>query len=166
MPHSVAVSKVMTLPGQWPQIRGEADVYTAIKLLRIMTEDEKLEHGHTPLIMDEQFNLLGFVHLTDLLKSVRHLWEGGGKATEENDAESTRIKDLVIPFIGFVEPDENIVKALDIMMEHQVSMVPVMSNGRLAGMIKLSDIFNTVAGILFDDPDPETKQRILRDYHV
>ncbi len=68
MPHSVPVSKVMTPPNQWPQIRGEADVCTAVKLLRIITEDEKLEHGHSPLIMDEDFNLMGFVHLSDLLK--------------------------------------------------------------------------------------------------
>ena len=52
MPHSVPVSEVMTLPNEWPQIRGEADVCTAIKLLRIVTEDKKLEHGHYPLIMD------------------------------------------------------------------------------------------------------------------
>lgn len=166
MPHSVPVSKVMTPPNQWPQIRGEADVCTAVKLLRIITEDEKLEHGHSPLIMDEDFNLMGFVHLSDLLKSIRNLWEkqeGGGL----NECPAyPQVKELVVPFAGSVGPEDSILKALDIMMEHTVSMVPVMKNGKLEGMIKLSDIFNEVAAILFDEEDPEERRRLLRDFHV
>ncbi len=66
MPHSVPVAKLMILPREWPQLRAETDVSTAIKILRIISEEHKLEHGHsTPLVMDENFQLLGFVHLTD-----------------------------------------------------------------------------------------------------
>lgn len=166
MPHSVPVSKVMTPPHQWPRIRSEIDVYTAIKLLRIITEDEKLEHGHYPLIMDEEFNLIGFVHLTDLLKSIRHLWEQKGKAVHGEDPEYPLIKELVVPFVGSVRQEDSILYALDIMLEHKVSMLPVLKEGRLEGMIKLSDIFNTVAGLLFDDQDPEEKRKMLKNYHV
>jgi CBS domain-containing protein len=166
MPHSVPVSEVMTLPNKWPQIRGDADVYTAIRLLRIITEDEKLVHGHSPLIMDENFNLLGFVHLTDLLKSIKHLWEKGEVDSRQGESKYPSVKDLVVPFVGSVEGGDSILKALDIMTEYNVSMVPVMKSGKLEGMIRLSDIFNTVAGLLFDEEDPEEKHRLLRDYHV
>jgi CBS-domain-containing membrane protein len=166
MPHSVPVSKVMTPPNQWPQIRGDADVCTTVKLLRIITEDEKLEHGHSPLIMDENFNLLGFVHLSDLLKSIKPLWENQDKPGLDACPAYPKVKDLVVPFAGSVGPEDSILKALDIMMERTVSMVPVMKNGKLAGMIKLSDIFNTVAAILFDEQDPEERRRLLRDFHV
>ncbi len=155
MPHAVPVSKVMTPPNQWPQIRAEADVCTTVKLLRIITEEQKLEHGHSPLIMDENFNLLGFVHLSDLLKSIKPLWEKQDKQGLDACPAYPKVKDLVVPFAGSVGPEDSILKALDIMMEHTVSMVPVMKNGKLAGMIKLSDIFNTVAAILFDEEDPE-----------
>lgn len=166
MPHSVPVSKVMTPPGQWPQIRGDADVCTAIKLLRIVTEEKKLEHGHSPLIMDENFNLLGFVHLSDLLKSVRNLWEERAGGGLDECSAYPQVKELVVRFVGSVRPDDSILKALEIMMEHTVSMVPVMNNGRLAGMIKLSDIFNEVAALLFDEADPEERRRILRNYNM
>ncbi|MBI5252364.1 MAG: CBS domain-containing protein [Desulfomonile tiedjei] len=167
MPHSMPVSKLMTPPNQWPQIRGEADVYTVIKLLRIITEDQKLEHGHsTPLIMDENYNLLGFVHLTDLLKSVRHVWEKKDEGTRKGERKYPPVKDLAVAFEGSVRPDDSILKALDIMMDHNVSLVPVMKNGKLEGMIKLSDIFNEVAALLFDETDPEEKHRLLRDYHM
>jgi CBS domain-containing protein len=164
MPHSVPVSKVMTLPALWPQIRGEADVYTTIKLLRIISEEKKLEHGHSPLIMDEDFKLMGFVHLTDLLKSVKNLWTENGDPGDKAGA-CTKVKDLVVPFVGTVGPGDSILKALDIMIAGGVSMVPVTTDGRLVGMIKLSDVFNTLAALLFDEEDVEERRRILRDFH-
>jgi len=130
-----------------------------------MTEDEKLEHGHNPLIMDENFNLMGFVHLADLLKRVKHLWSEEGQRSHK-EIHYPLVKELVVPFAGSVHPEDGILKALDIMMEHNISMVPVMADGRLEGMIKLSDVFNTVAGLLFDEDDTEEKRRLLRDYHV
>ena len=166
MPHAVPVSKVMTPPNQWPQIRGDADVCTAVKLLRIITEDEKLEHGHSPLIMDENFNLMGFVHLIDLLRAIKPLWEEAEKPGLEACPAYPQVKELAVPFAGSVGPEDSILKALDIMMEHRVSMAPVMKNGKLEGMIKLSDIFNTVAAILFDEEDPEERRRLLRDFRV
>jgi CBS domain-containing protein len=153
MPHSVPVSKLMIPRNEWPQILGDADVCNAIKILRIVTEEKKLEHGHsTPLVVDENFNLLGFVHLTDLLKSVKHLWEKGPGACDTGES-SQRVKDLVVKFAGSVKGEDSILKALDIMMEHTVSIVPVMENGKLAGVVKLSDLFNEIAALLFDETD-------------
>jgi CBS domain-containing protein len=166
MPHSVPVSELMIPRNEWPQILGDADVCSAIKILRIVTEDRKLEHGHsTPLVVDEYFNLLGFVHLTDLLKSVKHLWQKEAKPCE-TEGQLPRIKELVVQFAGTVGPGDSILKALDIMMEHTVSMVPVMENGKLEGIIKLSDIFNTVAALLFGETDPDQKHQLLRDFHA
>ena len=166
MPHSMPVSKLMVNRNEWPQLRSDMDVTTAIKILRIITEDQKLEHGHsTPLIMDENYNLLGFVHLTDLLKSVRGVWEKDDRAGAPPDG-AKKLKELVVPFAGTVEMEDSIIKALDIMMDHNVSQVPVMEHGKIQGMVKLSDIFNTVAALLFDEQDPEERHRLLRDYEL
>jgi CBS-domain-containing membrane protein len=164
MPHSRPVSELMIPRSQWPQIRAETEVATAIKLLRIISEEEKLEHGQTtPLVLDEHFNLLGFVHLVDLLKNVRHLCE---KADEPCDLDraTTPVKDLVTPFAGSVTPSDSILKALDIMMDNRISLVPVLENGKLEGVVKLSDIFNLLAALLFDAPDPAERHTLMRDY--
>ncbi len=166
MPHSMPVSKLMVNRNEWPQFRSDMDVSTAIKLLRIITEDQKLEHGHsTPLIMDENYNLLGFVHLTDLLKAIRPLCDKPNEPCDLPGA-TTKLKELVVPFAGAVHPDDSIIKALDIMMDHNVSQVPVMEDGKLQGIVKLSDIFNTVAALLFDEQDPDERNRLLRDYDL
>jgi CBS-domain-containing membrane protein len=102
-----------------------------------------LAHGHsTPLVFDENYQLLGFVHLTDLLKNMKHPWEKS-VAARDADQPLPLVKDLVVPFAGVVRSGDSILKALEIMMEHTVSIVPVMKEGKLAGIIKLSDIFNT-----------------------
>jgi len=165
MPHSVPVSKLMIPRNEWPQLRADVDVITAIKILRIVTEDRKLEHGHsTPLVFDENYNLLGFVHLIDLLKSVRQIWERPGVRGEVIST-GVQVRDLAVPFEGAVTEEESIIKALDIMMEYGVSMVPVMKDGKLAGVVKLADAFNEVAALLFDEEDPTERHRLLRDYH-
>jgi CBS domain containing-hemolysin-like protein len=155
MPHSIPVSKLMINRNEWPQLSADIDVSTAIKILRIISEEKKLEHGHsTPLILDENYNLLGFVRLTDLLKSLRHLWKKTDQPCELDQA-AIHLKDLAIPFKGSVQEDDSILKALDIMLDNDVSLVPVIEDGKLQGIVKLSDIFNTVAALLVDEQDSD-----------
>ncbi|MEW6351697.1 MAG: CBS domain-containing protein [Thermodesulfobacteriota bacterium] len=164
MPHSVPVKKLMIPVKEWPQLRVDLNVGTAIKILRIISEERKLEHGHsTPLVFDEQYNLVGFVHLVDLLKAIRHTCDRPNEPCDLTRVTAT-IKDLVVPFAESVKEDDTILKALDVMMDHRVSLVPVMRNGKVLGIVKLADIFNTVAGLLFDEQDPDERKRLLRDY--
>lgn len=166
MPHSMPVSELITHPHTWPQLRADTTVADAIKILRIMSEDRKLEAGHsTPLVFDDEYKLLGFVRLTDLLKNVRHLCGPGSEACELGKA-VTSIRDIMIRFVGSVEGNDSILKALDIMMDHDVSLVPVISAGRFKGIIKLSDIFNTVSALLFDEQDPSERSRLIEDFRL
>jgi CBS domain-containing protein len=149
---------------EWPQLRAATTLRDAIKVLRIVTEDRKLEHGYsTPLVFDDNYNLLGFVHLSDLLKAVQpYCLSPGGPC--ELDKATMPLKELVVAFAGTVEENDSILKALDIMMEHRVSIVPVMGQGKLKGIIKLSDIFSTVAGLLFDEQDPDERDRLKKHF--
>lgn len=164
MPHSMPVSQLLIHRNQWPQLRAETRVADAIKILRIISEDRKLEQGHsTPLVLDDDYNLLGFIHLTDLLKSVRHLCDKIGEPCDLGRADLP-VREIVTRFAGEVESGDSILKALDIMMDHDVSLVPVMKKGKLEGIVKLSDIFNTVAALLFDEQNPQERSRLLDEY--
>jgi CBS-domain-containing membrane protein len=166
MPHSIPVSKLMIPAREWPLLRADVRVTDAIKILRIITEEKKLEHGHsTPLVLDDNYNLVGFVHLIDLLKSIRHLCDGT-EAPGEIDAAASRVSDLVVPFAGSIGPDDSILKALDVMMDHSVSLVPVMKDHKLFGMVKLSDIFNTVAALLFDEEIVDQREALVKRFHL
>lgn len=166
MPRSVPVSALMISRNEWPQLRGETTVRDAIRILRILTEDEKLTHGHsTPIVLDDNYNLLGFIRLIDLLRNVRHLCDDTEGACELGQALSP-VKDLIIPFEETVSPDQSILEALDIMTNHRISLLPVEKDHKLVGVIKLSDIFNKVAGLLFDQDDKkEGKSWIWKYLH-
>lgn len=165
MPHSVPVSKLMISRNEWPQLRAETTIGDAIKVLRIVSEDRKLEHGYsTPLVLDDNYDLLGFVHLADLLKRVQQFCLQPDRPCELEKAVAP-LKELIVPFAGTVAENDSILKALDIMMDHRVSLVPVMRDGKLKGLIKLSEIFNTVAALLFDEQDPDERGRLVKHYH-
>ncbi len=155
MPQSVPVSKLMVHRNEWPQFRAATKIKDAIRILRILSEDNKLLHGHdTPLVLDDSYRLLGYIQLTDLLRNVRHLCEDTDKACELGRAVNP-VAELVIPFPAAVSPEDGILQALDVMTNHGISLLPVMSKDKLMGLIKLSDIFNTVAHLLFDEDEEE-----------
>ncbi len=167
MPHSVPVHELMTHPNTWPQLRADTSVGDAIKILRIMTEDHKLEQGHsTPLVFDDEYRLLGFVRLTDLLKNVREMCEFGSDESCALEKVSRPIKEIARQFAGSVEGSDSILKALDIMLDHEVSLVPVITKGRFEGIVKLSDIFNTVSALLFDEQDPSARSQLVENYRL
>ncbi len=166
MPYSVPVSELMIKPGEWPILAVETDVVTAIKILRIGTEEKKLQHGHsTPLVLDDEYNVIGFVHLVDLLREVRTLCDSSDSPCDTSQA-TRPVSELVTPFAGVVEPTDPIIKALDVMMEHGISVVPVMENNKLQGVVKLADIFNTIASILFDEQIADQKEILMRRMHL
>jgi len=166
MPHSVLVSELMIKPNEWPLLPADMDVESAIKILRIITEDRKLLHGHsTPLIMDDQYRLIGFVHLIDLLSQVRPLCNRTD-CGDKVPMPTTLVREITTPFAGTVPPTDSILKALDIMMEHRVSLTPVIKENRLEGIVKLSDVFNTIASILFDTEIIDQKEILMRRFNL
>ncbi len=165
MPHSVPVSQLMHHRNRWPQLRADTPVKDAITVLRVLTRDHNLSHGRsTPLVLDERYNLLGVITLVRLLGSVRPLCDRAdgpcdlGRATQP-------VGDIAIPFPAHVEKDDGILKALDLMVEHNIPLLPVMMDGRLLGLIQLSDIYDTVAHLLFDNDFPEDRGWIWNFLH-
>ncbi len=166
MPHSVPVSQLMISPNEWPLISADADVESAIKILRINTEDSKLLQGHSnPLVLDSDYRLLGFVHLIDLLRIIKPLCKVLDDPCEIDKA-TMSIREIVVSFAATVEATDSMMTALDIMMEHRISLIPVLKEKKLIGIIKLSDIFNTVASLLFDKQILDQKEVLMRRFHL
>lgn len=150
---------------EWPQLRAGTPIRNAVRILRILSEEQKILHGHsTPLVLDDDYNLLGIIRLTDLLRSIRHLCDDPDRACNLDEATGP-VSELVIQFPGRLAPEDSILEALDIMTNHGVSLLPVMDNGKLMGLIKLSDVFDKVAAILFDEPGSEERSWITQYLH-
>ena len=166
MPHSVPVSELMIKPNEWPLLSADMDVESAVKILRIVTEDKKLLQGHsTPLVMNSQYKLVGFVHLIDLLSQVRPMCSSSNCA-DAVARPTALVSEITTPFTVTVRPADSILKALDIMMKHRVSLIPAIEKDRLEGIIKLSNIFNTVASILFDAEIVDQKEILMKRFNL
>jgi CBS domain-containing protein len=149
---------------EWPQLRGETTIRDAIRILRILTEDQKLLHGHsTPMVLDDDYHLLGFIRLIDLLRNIRHLCDDTTGACELGSALNP-VKELVIPFEESIRSNQSILEALDLMTNHGISLLPVMDNDKFVGVIKLSDVFNKVAALLFDSNDAQEGKGWISKY--
>ena len=166
MPHTVPVSQVMISPKDWTLLRADTPVKDAIAILRIINEDHKLERGHsTPLVMDDSYTLIGLIRLTDLLRSVRPLCENPEEACKLDQALKP-VSELVRPFPASVEPEESILDALDVMLDHDVSLLPVLKDGKLLGVVHLGAIFDTVAALMFDERATEERSWISKHLHL
>jgi predicted transcriptional regulator len=50
-----------------------------------------------------------------------------------------------------VSPDESIIKAIYIMMERHLQLLPVIEQGTIKGVIRLNEIFNEIANRVMGD---------------
>lgn len=61
---------------------------------------------------------------------------------------SRQIGDVMIPIQHTVAHDDHFVKVMEIMVSNNLTLLPVMSNGSVAGVIRTVDIFHEVSELL------------------
>jgi acetoin utilization protein AcuB len=85
-------------------------------------------------VLDEAGNLTGIVTRDDLQ---------GVLERAENSVRRTRVKlgDIMTPKVKTVAPDDPLERAARLMLENEISGLPVVRDGRVVGMITESDIF-------------------------
>ena len=105
------------------------------------------------------------MHLIDLLRVIKPLCNVLD-APCEIDKATMPVRSIVVPFAATVEATDSIMTALDIMMEHRISLIPVLKEKKLVGIIKLSDIFNKVASLLFDKDIVDQQEMLMRRFHL
>ncbi len=62
------------------------------------------------------------------------------RGVAEKHPGSTKVEDIMSSDLVTVSPDTNISEASRIMAEHQIRRLPVVENGKLAGIISLGDL--------------------------
>ena len=82
------------------------------------------------LVITEGDKILGIVTSTDILKAV-----GEGK-----DVDNTTVQDIMSTNVITIQADEDLEKAVEIMINNKIKRLPVMKNEKLVGIITVSDI--------------------------
>lgn len=113
MPQAVPACGLMIKRNEWPQLRAATPIRDAVRILLgnlvgSLSEEKKIAHGNsTPLVPDDEYNLFGFIRLTDLLRSIRHLCDDPDKACNLDEARGP-VSAPVIPFAGRLSSDEGV----------------------------------------------------------
>jgi len=82
-------------------------------------------------------------------------WEGF--FSERTRAEAKRkVKEIMRPInLVTVDADAPLMKAVHLMVEHNVGTLPVMEDGRVIGVIRINELFMEVADTLFGEKRPQ-----------
>ncbi len=114
------------------------------KKVLTVTEDSKIRHVMKLLsenrvtglpVVSEDMDLLGIVTEKDILKVLLY-----GK-----DIKTKTVRDLMATDIVFFEEDEDLMTIFRTLVEDNFRRVPIVSNGKLTGIISRTDIINFLA---------------------
>ena len=119
------------------------------------------------LVFDEKYQLMGILTLRDIIQGLepKFLQETnlikmdpsltvllgdfcGPKMTEQSQKP---VSEVMSPIKVTVNADDPIIKALYLMFKENVGLLPVMQGGRVAGMLRLSDLFAEISKLVLGD---------------
>ena len=119
------------------------------------------------LVFDEKYQLMGILTLRNMIKGLEpnFLQETSLVEMDPNltvlmgdllgpnmrTASQRPVNEVMSPIQVTVDASAPIAKALYLMIQENVGLMPVMQAGKVAGMIRLSDLFNEVAQVVLGD---------------
>jgi CBS-domain-containing membrane protein len=119
------------------------------------------------LVFDEKYQLMGILTLRDMIKGLepKFLQEtslvkmdpnltvlmGDLSGTNMRAASQRPVSEVMSPIKVTVDSSAPIAKALYLMIQENAGLMPVMQAGKVAGMIRLSDLFNEIAQVVLGD---------------
>ena len=83
------------------------------------------------LVVIEGNKVVGILTEQDLARKV---------VAEAKDAHATLVKEIMSKKVVYINPDEDINKAVELMGQNSIKHLPVISNGKLEGIITFKDI--------------------------
>ena len=168
MPHEKKVGELMIPLTDYPHIPYWFTIKQAIAIVKTtaLGLEGKMEPT-TLLVFDEKYQLMGSLTMEDLIRGIEKKfvrsndfmskeWDTPvffeGLFTEGVKDEAQKpVSEIMSPVKETVGPDESIIKAIYIMMEKNLQLLPVIEQGTIKGVIRLNEIFNEIANLVMGD---------------
>ena len=119
------------------------------------------------LVFDEKYQLMGILTLRDMIMGLepQFLQEtslvkmdpnltvlmGDLSGPHMRTASQRPVSEVMSPIQATVDSSAPVAKALYLMIKENVGLMPVIQAGKVAGMIRLSDLFNEIAKVVLGD---------------
>ena len=119
------------------------------------------------LVFDEKYQLMGMLTLRDIIKGLepKFLKETALIKADPSltiltkdllgpgmkEASQKAVSEVMSPIKVMVSAEDPIAKALFLMIKENVGMMPVMQEKKVAGMIRLSDLFKVISDVVLGE---------------
>lgn len=122
-----------------------------------VTPDETISAAYTCLkkhnirrlvVVDSEDRLVGILSKQDLADAMPSIMDGSSAGSPQFLTDSAKVEDVMTTHPMWIEPLAPMESAARQMHRHKIGGLPVMENGRLAGIITESDIFKAFLELL------------------
>jgi CBS domain-containing protein len=168
MPVDKKVKEVMIPLEDYPHIPYWFTLRQAMAIVREAAI--KFEGAFEPrsvLVFDEKYQLVGILTLRDIVKGLEPKFLQAGGPVQMDPSLTALVGDLFGPQIKeqaqkpvrevmsplrvTVGTEDSIAKALALMIKENVGMMPVMQDHKVAGMVRLTELFQEISKIVLGD---------------
>jgi CBS domain-containing protein len=174
MSNAKKVKDVMVKITEYPHIPYWMSVRDAIAMIHsAYDETAGLGEHRMVLVFDEKYQLQGVLTLKNLLmgieprflrKDEKSPFQGltdqdyvtlsalvEGTFTEKSKEEAAKpVKEVMTPIRATVKVDDSVDKAAFVMLQGDVNLVPVMDGNKVAGVLRMSDVFNELTKVVIE----------------
>ncbi|HWY16718.1 MAG TPA: CBS domain-containing protein [Rhizomicrobium sp.] len=113
--------------------------------------DQMRERGVAALVVESGGAIMGIVSERDIVNAMSRFGE---------HALSMSVKEILTLAIVTVTPGDSIKRAMSLMTRHRVRQLPVITEGRLAGIVSVGDVVKQRLD------DLEAESNVLRDVYI
>jgi CBS domain-containing protein len=168
MPYAKKVKELMIHLEDYPHIPYWFTLRQAMAIVReAAIKFEGTFEPRAVLVFDEKYQLMGILTLRDIIRGLepRFLKEtelikmdpsltvlmGDLFGPGMKEQSQKPVSEVMSPIKVTVDANDPIVKALYLMIKENVGLMPVMDAKKVAGMIRLSDLFNEISKAVLGD---------------
>jgi len=168
MPNEKKVKDLMIPLEDYPHIPYWFSLRQAMAIVREAAI--KFEGSFEPravLVFDEKYQLMGILTLRDIIKGLepRFLHETALVKADPSltvmigdlfgpglkEASQKPVSEVMSPIKVTIQGNDPIVKAIFLMIKENVGLMPVIQDNKVAGMIRLSDLFKEISDLVLGD---------------
>ena len=168
MPYSKKVKDLMIPLEDYPHIPYWFTLRQAMAIVReTAIKYEGQFEPRAVLVFDEKYQLMGILTLRDIIKGLepRFLHETALIKVDPSlavlmgdlfgpglkEASQKPVSEVMSPIKVTIPGSDPIAKALFLMIKENVGVMPVMESGKVAGMVRLSDLFKEISDMVLSD---------------
>lgn len=172
MPYKKKVREVMISLKDYPHIPHWFSLRQAVAMVR----ESAIKYAgvfepRVVLVFNEKYQIVGLLTLRDILKGLEPGFLKDSDLVKTDPALAVAmgdlfgpgmkkqadrpVSDVMGPIKVSIKADDSLAKALFLMIHENVGMMPVIDEGRVLGMVRLTDLFMEVSQAILERTAPE-----------